>query len=106
MTYASRKLLKDARREDFPEKGPEQSILRILSARFALEWSAACEDISPVLANVEMAATFNIAEGQPLLKQACSAFDDDGRVVFHEDVFRCGSVSFNLSQSARTPRHV
>lgn len=37
---------------------------------------------------------------------ACSAFDDDGRMVFHEVVFRAGSVRFNLSQSARTPRHV
>jgi DNA-binding GntR family transcriptional regulator len=106
MTYAARELLKDAKQEDFPEKGPGQSILRILSARFDLDWCAACEDISPILADVEMAATFEIAVGQPLLKQACSAFDDDGRMVFHEDVFRQGSVSFNLSQSTRSSRHV
>ncbi len=106
MTYAPRALLKDARPEDFPERGPEQSILRILSARFGLDWSAACEDISPILADDTMAETFQIEPGQPLLKQACSAFDDTGRMVFHEDVFRAGSVSFNLSQSARTPRHV
>jgi len=106
MTYAPRDLLKDATPQDFPEKGPEQSILRILSGRFALEWSAACEDISPVLADAALARTFEIAPGQPLLKQACSAFDDEGRMVFHEDVYRSGSVSFNLSQSTRTPRHV
>lgn len=106
MTYAPRTLLKDARREDFPERGPGQSILRILSDRFALDWSAACEDISPILADTSMADIFQIEEGKPLLKQACSAFDDAGQMVFHEDVYRPGSVSFNLSQSARTPRHV
>ncbi len=106
MTYAPRDLLKDARPVDFPERGPGQSILRILSARFGLEWSAACEDISPILADTAMADTFEISVGQPLLKQACSAFDDAGRMVFHEDVYRPGSVSFNLSQSGRSPRHV
>lgn len=106
MTYVPRDLLPDASASDFPETGPEQSILRILQARFALEWSAACEDISPVLADADMAETFQIKAGQPLLKQACSAFDDAGRMVFHEDVFRNGSVSFNLSQSNRKPRHL
>jgi len=105
-TYAPGELLKEASPADFPETGPGQSILRILSGRFGLDWSAACEDISPILADAAMAATFQVAAGQPLLKQACSAFDDAGRIVFHEDVFRTGSVSFNLSQSARTPRHV
>ena len=52
------------------------------------------------------AKTFETDVGQPLLKQACSAFSEDGRVVFHEDVYRSGSVSFNLSQSNRSPRHV
>ena len=106
MTYAPRDLLKDATAADFPEHGPEQSILRILNDRFALKWSAACEDISPVLPDADMAREFEIDVGQPLLKQACSAFDEDGRVVFHEDVYRSGSVSFNLAQSHRTPRHV
>ncbi|MFT4618821.1 MAG: DNA-binding GntR family transcriptional regulator [Dinoroseobacter sp.] len=105
-TYAPSALLSGARAEDFPETGPDQSILRILGGRFALEWSAACEDISPVLADTEMAQMFEIAEGQPLLKQACSAFNDAGDMVFHEEVFRKGSVSFNLAQSTRTPRHV
>lgn len=105
MTYAPRSLLKDATAADFPESGPGQSILRILNDRFALHWSAACEDISPVLPDADMARVFEIDAGQPLLKQACSAFDDDGRVVFHEDVYRSGSVSFNLAQSNRTPRH-
>ena len=106
MTYAPTPLLINATKEDFPETGPEQSILRILSARFNVNWSAACEDISPVLADQKMADIFEVSQGHPLLKQACSAFDDDGRIVFHEDVYRNGSVSFNLSQTQRTPRHL
>lgn len=104
-TYAPSDLMQDASAADFPETGPEQSILRILQARFALEWSTACEDISPVLADADMAKTFKIDAGQPLLKQACSAFDDAGRMVFHEDLYRSGSVSFNLTQTARKPRY-
>lgn len=50
------------------------------------------------------AATFGIPEGRPLLPQACSAFAEDGSVVFHEDVFRTGTVSFALSRQGRTPR--
>lgn len=105
-TFAPSALLSDARAEDFPETGPDQSILRVLQNRFGLSWSAACEDISPVLADGAMAEVFAIEAGQPLLKQACSAFDDDGGMVFHEEVFRKGSVRFNLSQTARTPRHI
>ncbi|MEM8657446.1 MAG: GntR family transcriptional regulator, partial [Pseudomonadota bacterium] len=104
-TYAPSDLMPDARAEDFPESGPGQSILRILADRFKLEWSAACEDISPILPDPEMARIFGIEQSQPLLKQACSAFDDAGRVVFHEDVFRNGPVSFNLTQQTRSPRH-
>lgn len=106
VTFAPRGLLKDAIQADFPETGPGQSILRILSDRFGLDWSAACEDISPVLADAHLAETFETEVGQPLLKQACSAFDETGGVVFHEDVYRAGSVSFNLSQSNRSPRHM
>jgi len=106
MTYAPAALLDDAKPADFPETGPGQSILRILSDRFRLEWSAACEDISPVVADGDIAALFDIALGSPLLRQACSAFADDGATVFHEDVFRTGAVSFTLSRQTRSPRHV
>lgn len=105
MTYAPTRLMQDAGAKDFPESGPGQSILRILSERFNLNWSAACEDISPVAADAKMAEIFNVEPGCPLLKQTCSAFDDRGNTVFHEDVFRTGSVSFNLSQQSRTPRY-
>lgn len=104
-TYAPAHLLPDATPADFPETGAGQSILRILGDRFGLEWSAACEDISPVVADAAIAATFGIAPGSPLLRQACSAFADDGSVVFHEDVFRTGAVSFTLSRQGRTPLH-
>ncbi len=103
-TYAPAHLMPDAAPSDFPETGAGQSILRILGDRFGLEWSAACEDISPVVASAAIAATFGIAEGSPLLRQACSAFADDGSVAFHEDVFRTGTVSFALSRQGRMPR--
>ena len=105
MTYAPQHILQGASANDFPEKGPGQSILRILAARFKLEWATACEDISPIACTEELSQIFDIPVHQPLLRQACSAFDDDGQVVFHEDVFRNGSVSFNLTQHSRTPRH-
>ena len=106
MTYAPKHFLKGASAIDFPEKGPEQSILRILRARFNLEWSTACEDISPIACTKEMAEIFKIPLDQPLLRQACSAFDENGNVVFHEDVFRNGSVSFNLTPYSRSPRYI
>lgn len=104
-TFAPAALLRNADARDFPETGPGQSILRILGERFKLEWSAACEDISPVIADAGMAAVFAIAPGSPLLRQACSAFADDGSTVFHEDVYRTGNVTFTLSRQTRTPRH-
>ena len=91
--------------EDFPEKGPDQSILRILSARFNLSWSAACEEISPIAADDKTAELLMVAKNHPLLLQACSAFDDQGVMVFHENVYRNGSVSFNLTQQTRRPRY-
>lgn len=105
LTYVPSKLMINATATDFPEKGPGQSILRILSARFNLEWSAACEDISPVSADKSVAQLLEVSAGNPLLLQSCSAFDDTGTVVFHEDVYRSGSVSFNLTQQTRTPRY-
>jgi GntR family transcriptional regulator len=104
MTYAPAHLLDGATAADFPENGPEQSILRILGNRFGLDWSAACEDISPVLADDAMASVFGLPVGSPLLRQACSAFAEDGSTVFHEDVYRTGAVSFNLTRQARLPR--
>ncbi len=105
-SYAPSSLLHNAKPEDFPETGPEQSILRILAGRFKLDWSSACEDISPIAADADAAKIFGVDLGTPLLKQACSAFDDRGKTVFYEEVIRNGTVSFNLSQQTRSPRHV
>lgn len=104
-TYAPRELMIDATARDFPEYGSGQSMLRILSGRFGVEWSTACEDISPVAATGAMVAALDVPEGLPLLKQSCSAFDTNGEVVFHEDVFRNGSVKFDLTRQSRIPRH-
>lgn len=106
LTYAPSTLLRGARSEDFPETGPGQSILRILTERFELEWSAACEDISPMMADERISEILEVPAGSLLLKQACSAFDDQGRMVFYEEVIRNGPVSFNLSQQTRSPRHI
>ena len=104
-TYAPAKLLHKARAEDFPETGPGQSILRILTERFELEWSTACEDIIPIVADEQTSDILRITPGTPLLKQACSAFDEMGDVVFYEEVIRNGPVSFNLASRSRSPRH-
>lgn len=96
-TYAPSSLMRDACAEDFPEKGPNQSILRILSARFKFEWSAACEEISPISADEDTANLLDVESRHPLLLQSCSAFDENGAVVFHENVFRTDSISFSLT---------
>ncbi len=106
LTYAPASLMGNARAEDFPEEGPEQSILRILTNRFNLNWSAACEQITPLVASADMAHMLAVKIHQPLLKQACTAFDKDGRPVFHEEAFSNGPISFNLSQQTREPNHV
>jgi len=104
-TYVPAAFMNSATPRDFPETGSNQSILRILSARFNLEWTSACEDICPVLADIDMARMLNAKPGQPLLKHVCTAFDAQGHVVFHEEVFRTGSVSFYLSQTSRVLNH-
>ncbi len=105
MTYLPAELIREASAQDFPESGPEQSILRILTKRFQLEWSAACEDISSLVADAKLAKVFGIKPGGPLLLQACSAFAEDGSTVFYEQVFRTGVISFSLTRRARTPQY-
>ena len=100
-TYVPSSLMRDACAADFPETGPNQSILRILSARFKLKWSSACEEISPVTATDNTARLLQVETNDPLLLQSWSAFDEQGDVVFHENVFRTGSISFNLTTQNR-----
>ena len=104
VTYAPTKLMKDASPNDFPEEGPGQSILRILSQRFKLNWSAACEDISPVSSDEKISKLLDMRIGEPILKLGCTAFDEKGRPVFYEEVYRNDTVSFNLSKQARVSR--
>ncbi|MGP1396097.1 MAG: GntR family transcriptional regulator [Inquilinaceae bacterium] len=103
-TWAPAHLLPKASAVDFPEHGPEQSILRILVHRFGLDWNAACEDISPVAAPADIARHLGIDAGVPILMQTCTAFDEGGGTVFYDQVFRIGKVSFNLTGAAREVR--
>lgn len=105
VTYAPTVMLGNASAADFPEDGPGQSILRILSTRFNLDWSTACEFITPLAADADMAKFLALDMHQPLLKQACTAFDDAGSPVFYEEAFGNGPISFNLSQQTRAPNH-
>lgn len=81
-------------REDFPERGVEQSILRILQDKFQLSWDTACEEITPIVADVDASSLLEVALGTPILRQACSAFAKNGRIVFYEDLLRAGSITF------------
>ncbi len=85
----------------FPEFGPDQSILRILSDRFNLAWSRACETVHPCAAPNDVAEHLGIAPGTPILSVACTAYDDTDLPVFHDQVFRATPIVFNLSRSAR-----
>lgn len=103
-TFVPARLISNATPDDFPNSGHEQSILRIFKQRFGLEWNAACEDISPAGAPRDVAKYLKIEPGRPLLVQACTAFDEDGGVVFYEQVYRVGKVSFNLTGATRQAR--
>ena len=104
VTYATTKLMKDISPNDFPEEGPGQSILRILIQRFKLNWSATSEDISPVFSDEKISKLLDMRIGEPILKLGCTAFDEKGRAVFDEEVYRNETVSFNLSKQARVSR--
>jgi DNA-binding GntR family transcriptional regulator len=101
-TFLPRELVSRMSATDFPETGSDQSILRILKNRFRLDWGAACEDISAFAATPEIAEHLGIAVGVPILKQVCTAFSEHGEMVFYEQLFRGGTVSFELSSGARS----
>lgn len=103
-TWVPTGLLPGAKPEDFPERGAGQSILRILGDRFGLSWGAACEEISPLAAEGDVATHLGMAPGTPILLQACTSFGDDDTVVFYEEVFRTDKVSFDLVGSSREAR--
>lgn len=101
-TFVPRELLLRMSGADFPESGLDQSILRILKNRFQLNWGAACEDISAFSATAEIAEHLAIAPGTPILQQVCTAFSEEGDMVFYEQLFRGGIVSFELNGVARS----
>jgi hypothetical protein len=43
-----------------------------------------------------------ITAGTPVLKQVCTAFSEAGEMVFYEQLFRSGTVSFELNGAARS----
>jgi len=95
-TWMPATLAASAEPSDFPEDGPEQSMLRILKERFGLDWAWACEEISSLAAPKPVADLLSIDVGTPILNQACTAFDADEAIVFHEELFRKDKVSFEL----------
>lgn len=86
----------------FPETGHSQSILRILSDHFKIEWSRACEVVQSCAAPGDAADLLGIEPGTPILSLACTAFDDAQNPVFHDQVFRATPITYNLSGSVRT----
>jgi GntR family transcriptional regulator len=101
-TFVPRKLAARMTAKDFPETGSDQSILRILKNRFGLRWGAACKDISALAVTPEIAVHLGIAPGRPILQQVCTAFGEKGEMVFYEQLFREGTVSFELNGAARS----
>ena len=55
-------------------------------------------------ADKKIAKLLNMKEGEPILKLGCTAFDEKGKPVFYEEVYRNDTVSFNLSKQARVSR--
>lgn len=90
--------------DDLPETGQNQSILRILGRRFKMQWTRACEVISSLVADNEVAELLAVKLNTPILSQACTAFDENQKPVFYDQVFRQSPITYNLDKSvpART----
>ena len=103
-TWVPTRLVPDLSTADFPEDGPNQSILRILIQRFGLEWGSACETIRPQLASDEVADLLGLPTNTPILAQACSALDDSGALVFYDEVYRASPITYELVGASRQER--
>lgn len=99
-TWIPHRLVPQISAAHFPETGQNQSILRILRHDFALEWTSACETLDSLLAPPSVAEILKVPENKPILSQACTAFDTDGRAVFYDFVYRQGPISFDLAGPA------
>ncbi|WP_233417120.1 GntR family transcriptional regulator [Halovulum marinum] len=100
-TWLPRRLVPGLGPQDFPEQGQDQSILRILADRFDLRWGRACETVGSCAAPPDAARLLGIAPDTPILSQACTAFDDDQRPVFFDQVYRVGPITYNLVGARR-----
>lgn len=99
-TWIPRRLAPRILASDFPESGQNQSILRVLQQVFELAWTSACESLDSVTADSDTAELLGLEPGTPILSQACTAFDEDGRPVFFDQVFRKGPITFDLAGQA------
>jgi len=99
-TWVPCRLVPDIAPADFPEQGQDQSILRILTRRFHLDWSRACEVISSRIADREIAELLGMPLNSPILSQACTAFDDRQVPVFFDEVYRGAPITYDLEKGA------
>lgn len=99
-TWVPSHFVQDISAVDLPESGQNQSILRILTRRFKMQWSRACEVISSLVADAEVAELLRVPPSTPILSQACTAFDDQQRPVFYDQVYRQSPITYNLDKSA------
>ena len=103
-TWIPQRLVPQINAQHFPETGQNQSILRVLQQDFELEWTTACETLDSLLATANVSDMLQVPENTPLLSQACTAFDKDGKAVFFDLVYRQGPISFDLAGPA--PRQI
>ena len=101
-TWLPQRLVPRLRAAHFPETGQNQSILRILREEFGLDWTSACETLDSILADANVSDVLAVPKNTPILSQACTAFDNDGRAVFFDLVYRQGPISFDLAGPARS----
>ncbi len=100
-TWFPQRLAPQIQAAHFPETGQNQSILRILRNEFGLTWTSACEALDSLLATDTISDMLDVPKNTPILSQACTAFDPDGRAVFFDLVYRQGPISFDLAGPAR-----
>lgn len=99
-TWVPTRLVPDITAADLPESGQNQSILRILGRRFKMQWSRACEVISSLIADAEVAELLAVPPNTPILSQACTAFDEQQKPVFYDQVYRQSPITYNLDKAA------
>lgn len=103
-TWIPQRLVPRMSAAQFPETGQNQSILRILRQEFGLNWTSACETLDSLLATANVSGLLALPANTPILSQACTAFDRDGKGVFFDLVYRRGPISFDLAGAG--PRQI